>query len=47
MVSGEERFIGRGDVLGMAAGEMDDLVAVSFEQVGYGKEGALGAAAKI
>ena len=45
--SGKEGFIWRGDVLGISAGEMDDLVAVVFEQVGYGKEGSLGPAAKV
>ncbi len=45
--SGKEGFIWRGDVLGMSAGEMDDLVVVGFEQLGYGKEGTLGPAAKV
>ena len=45
--SGKEGFVWRGEILRMTAGEMDDLVAVVFEQVGYGKEGTLGPAAKV
>ena len=45
--SGKVGFIRRGEILRMTAGEMDYIVAIGFEQVGYPKEGTLGSAAKI